>query len=181
MSGHYDYMQERIKGHCAACDFWDGYNCRKGHVTTSPTGCPIKKFKPVYSAGYDPDKPATPLVADAPAAKRECDCGKPPKNLWEALKKLRVAFRRWRFYGYPITGKDYLAKRKETCSACEFKKGLKCSACGCYLAVKSRMASELCPKGKWVLGWGVERGKEIRLAMQNRQLKRAGKPPVVKL
>lgn len=39
--------------------------------------------------------------------------------------------------------------RLQTCSACTHFTGLRCRVCGCFASVKSRMAHESCPIGKW--------------------------------
>jgi tetratricopeptide (TPR) repeat protein len=39
--------------------------------------------------------------------------------------------------------------RMATCEACEHHTGLRCRVCGCFTRVKTRMAHEQCPIGKW--------------------------------
>lgn len=41
---------------CQRCYAWLG-QCLKGHLVTSPTGCPERRFDPVDGADYDPDVP----------------------------------------------------------------------------------------------------------------------------
>jgi hypothetical protein len=55
------------------------------------------------------------------------------------------------------TGVDQIApdnevdKRMAKCYSCpSFNKALKqCKTCGCFLAVKAKIAHEVCPEGKW--------------------------------
>ncbi len=39
--------------------------------------------------------------------------------------------------------------RRATCSLCEHHTGLRCRVCGCFTSVKSGMAKERCPLGRW--------------------------------
>lgn len=59
---------------CRACPDWNkAYSvCLRGHLGTSPTGCPLKKFAPVFSAAYDKDAGRVIVLRDLP----KCDgCG----------------------------------------------------------------------------------------------------------
>ena len=40
-------------------------------------------------------------------------------------------------------------RRVRTCGACEHHTGLRCRVCGCFTNLKTRMAHEDCPIGKW--------------------------------
>jgi hypothetical protein len=40
-------------------------------------------------------------------------------------------------------------KRVQTCASCEHHTGVRCRLCGCFTNVKTRMAHEECPIGKW--------------------------------
>lgn len=39
--------------------------------------------------------------------------------------------------------------RMETCRACNFLAGNRCSACSCYVVMKTAIASEKCPRAYW--------------------------------
>ena len=39
--------------------------------------------------------------------------------------------------------------RTRTCAGCEHHTGIRCRICGCFTNVKTRMAQEVCPAGKW--------------------------------
>jgi len=41
------------------------------------------------------------------------------------------------------------ARRLAICRDCPLIKGNTCSACGCFTAAKTKLATESCPKGKW--------------------------------
>jgi tetratricopeptide (TPR) repeat protein len=51
--------------------------------------------------------------------------------------------------GLKATPADIQQKRMRTCQACEHHTGLRCRICGCFTNVKTRMAHEQCPIGKW--------------------------------
>jgi GTP:adenosylcobinamide-phosphate guanylyltransferase len=50
--------------------------------------------------------------------------------------------------GHRLSAEAYDA-RLNICALCEFKSGEHCSACGCPIKSKARMASQHCPKKKW--------------------------------
>ena len=51
--------------------------------------------------------------------------------------------------GLKTTAPDIQQNRMATCQACEHHTGLRCRICGCFTNVKTRMAHEQCPIGKW--------------------------------
>jgi Family of unknown function (DUF6171) len=51
--------------------------------------------------------------------------------------------------GLKATPADIQQKRIATCQGCEHHTGLRCRICGCFTNVKTRMAHEQCPIGKW--------------------------------
>lgn len=186
MSGHYGYIQERIQQHCLKCDFWDNYNCSKGHVNTSPTGCPIRKFEPVYSAGYDPDRPAQELSKEGMPSTKDCKtCNNAPKEEpkeetggcqcaqgkgpFKRIKRFISAMKRWRWFGYPVTPKDKRDERWSICKQCPEKGLLTCKSCGCFLALKIPIRSEFCPKKKWPEVWTATERKAFRREAAKKQ------------
>jgi hypothetical protein len=44
---------------------------------------------------------------------------------------------------------DLQQRRLQTCAVCEHHTGMRCKICGCFTAVKSKLAHEDCPIGKW--------------------------------
>ena len=44
---------------------------------------------------------------------------------------------------------DIIDKRRAICDDCEFKMGLNCTKCGCFIKAKTRVATVGCPVGKW--------------------------------
>jgi hypothetical protein len=40
-------------------------------------------------------------------------------------------------------------KRLSVCNECEYRSGMQCSVCECFLLAKTMLASESCPKEKW--------------------------------
>ena len=51
--------------------------------------------------------------------------------------------------GLKSTPAELQQKRIATCQACEHHTGIRCRICGCFTNVKTRMAHEQCPIGKW--------------------------------
>lgn len=51
--------------------------------------------------------------------------------------------------GLKATPADLQQKRIATCQTCEHHTGIRCRVCGCFTNIKTRMAHEQCPIGKW--------------------------------
>ena len=45
--------------------------------------------------------------------------------------------------------KEVIAKRQSICGDCPHKVDNRCSACGCFLTLKTGIQSESCPLKKW--------------------------------
>ena len=56
---------------------------------------------------------------------------------------------------------DIIDKRRAICDDCEFKMGLNCLKCGCFIAAKTRVATVACPVGKWDKEYSFVEGKPI--------------------
>jgi hypothetical protein len=51
--------------------------------------------------------------------------------------------------GYVIADDAIIKARKSICDGCEFKSGLRCLACGCFIEAKAMLVTEACPKNRW--------------------------------
>jgi hypothetical protein len=51
--------------------------------------------------------------------------------------------------GLKLADAETLEARLRACSGCEHHTGLRCKVCGCFTNVKTRLAPEACPAGKW--------------------------------
>ena len=56
---------------------------------------------------------------------------------------------------------DIIDKRRAICDDCEFKMGLNCKKCGCFIHAKTRVATARCPIGKWEKEYDFMKGKPI--------------------
>jgi hypothetical protein len=72
----------------------------------------------------------------------------------EKVKNVGGALGRFVKIGMKTVSEKTKQKRLSICQGCEYydKELMKCNVCGCYLEVKTKMASESCPLNKW----GVE-------------------------
>lgn len=66
----------------------------------------------------------------------------PPRALQERLHKIPAPSGR----GAAASSSE---RRLQVCSTCEYKKGLRCEVCGCFVALKARVPFARCPMGKW--------------------------------
>ena len=114
----------------------DQYRCKKfGFVLT------IKKFP--FHCGLckvnkeKPDK--------KPKPKREM----PP--LLEQATNLATSLVKHATSGFQHVAQNEFLQRIEACNQCDQfdSKSQRCAACGCFLVVKAKWASEECPLGKW--------------------------------
>ena len=56
---------------------------------------------------------------------------------------------------------DIIDKRRAICDDCEFKMGLNCKKCGCFIKAKTRVATTACPVGKWDKEYNFMEGKAV--------------------
>ena len=56
---------------------------------------------------------------------------------------------------------DIIDKRREICDGCEFKLGLNCKKCGCFIAAKTRVATTSCPVNKWGAEYNFKEDKSV--------------------
>lgn len=140
---------ERLHSFCSKCEWWSGYACRKGHLLTAPTGCPIRKFEPVNGAGYDPDRLPEPLLKDMPSC-----CGKttdmPDLSWTQVLAMFAQSMLKWAKAGLPIVPEKTHADRLRKCDICEHKLNFWCKKCKCVCYLKTKVATEQCPDNRWL-------------------------------
>ncbi|MAH50982.1 hypothetical protein CMI37_34515 [Candidatus Pacearchaeota archaeon] len=56
---------------------------------------------------------------------------------------------------------EVIDKRWDICKGCEFLNDNKCEKCGCYMKVKTRVATARCPVGKWEKEYEFIKGKKV--------------------
>ena len=62
-----------------------------------------------------------------------------------ALNAIRMASRTGE-----ILAQDHLIRQRITiCNDCEYKTGVRCLKCGCFLSLKTGIAAATCPVKKW--------------------------------
>jgi hypothetical protein len=134
---------ERISKFCQQCEWWHQHQCRKGHLPTSPTGCPIRKFEPVLGAGYDED------TAPEPVAPMPLCCGQNndmPDLTWaQVLAIFSKSMTNWAKAGLPMVPSQARENRLQACSTCPHKKNFWCKLCKCVCYLKTAIATEKCP------------------------------------
>jgi hypothetical protein len=141
----------RIQQHCSKCEWWNKLRCRKGHLATSPSGCPIRKFEPINGAGYDDDREPEPPVNDMPPC-----CGHstdmPDLSWGQVLAMFAQAMVRWVKAGMPLAPDQVHADRLRKCDVCPHRKNFWCQKCKCVCYLKSKVATEQCPddKPRWL-------------------------------
>ncbi|MDB4314423.1 DUF6171 family protein [bacterium] len=70
-------------------------------------------------------------------------------TLTQKAKNLGKEAKNWAKSGFQMADKETEEARLEICNGCEFFKNGKCSACGCYMKAKAKLATSYCPKGLW--------------------------------
>tara|TARA_Y100000310_G_C20388585_1_gene671649 strand:- start:340 stop:726 length:387 start_codon:yes stop_codon:yes gene_type:complete len=58
-----------------------------------------------------------------------------------------------------LKDKDIIDRRRAICDDCEFKMGLNCKKCGCFIRPKTKIATTSCPIGKWDAEYNFMQGK----------------------
>lgn len=76
-------------------------------------------------------------------------------TLMQKAKSATYSALEWARAGFPVVSDEEYAKREAICLACPFFDASaffgdgKCTQCGCDFKLKSKMATEKCPEGKW--------------------------------
>ncbi len=70
-------------------------------------------------------------------------------SLWEQAKNLATSLAKHAADGFKHVSQEELLRRIEICNQCDQLDGQRCAACGCFLLLKAKWASEVCPLGKW--------------------------------
>ena len=62
-----------------------------------------------------------------------------------------------------LHAQDIIDKRWDECQKCEFllKPTNNCKKCGCFMAVKTRVATASCPIGKWNAEFDFIKGRKV--------------------
>lgn len=142
----------RKETHCIKCEWWYAGKCRKGHLLSSPAGCPIKKFPPVLAASYAPDREPDPLPEKPPAGCAECGVageGMPDLSWRQVLAQFGQSMITWVQRGLPLVERQEHGQRTSICETCEFRRNFWCTVCKCVYYAKAKLATEDCPKKKW--------------------------------
>lgn len=137
---------------CRRCPYWKGA-CRKGHALQSPAGCPLKRFEPLYGAGYHPDHPE-PVNAPNPAPVVPCCTGNAPvempaMSLGEVAAHFAASMRKAVAAGIPLATRKEAATRVLVCRSCPDYRVGQCRICKCLVVVKAKLRTEDCPAGRW--------------------------------
>ena len=66
-----------------------------------------------------------------------------------------------RFKNVIIHDQDIIDKRWDICKGCEFLNNNKCDKCGCYMKVKTHIATSRCPIGKWEKEYEFIKGQAV--------------------
>lgn len=139
---------ERMQSHCLKCEWWNKMRCRKGHLPTSPTGCPIRRFDPINGAGYDEDREPDPVVQDVNCCNHSTEM---PDLSWaQVLALFAQAMVRWVRAGMPLTNDRTHADRLRKCEVCPHRKNFWCQKCKCVCYLKCKVATEECPDRRWL-------------------------------
>jgi tetratricopeptide (TPR) repeat protein len=91
---------------------------------------------------------AVTVSAGLPDADRQNVGGRGPGILRMGLAAAR-SVTRFVASGLKTATPDVVRERLQACSTCAHHTGLRCKVCGCFTNVKTRMAQEVCPAGKW--------------------------------
>jgi len=146
---HVNVYNQRLTEHCSKCDWWNNLRCRKGHLPTSPNGCPIRKFEPIGGAGYDDDRLPELPANDMPHC--FCHANEMPDLSWgQVLAMFAQSMVRWVSSGMPLASDVSHANRLRTCDACPHRKNFWCQKCKCVCYLKTKVATEFCPDNRWI-------------------------------
>jgi tetratricopeptide (TPR) repeat protein len=108
------------------------------------------------AAGPGAHGPASAVVAESIVVSAGVDAGpsasergEPGPGLLRSGLSAARSVTRFLASGMKLTDAAALQTRLRACADCEHHTGLRCKVCGCFTNVKTRMAVEKCPAGKW--------------------------------
>lgn len=139
----HNVYNQRLQDFCYKCEWWDRLRCRKGHLPTSSTGCPVGKFEPVNGAGYDEDRPADPVATEMSCCGH--DQNMPDLSWPQVLALFAQSMVRWVKGGMALVADRQHGDRLRKCDACPWRKGFWCTKCRCVCYLKAKLATEKCP------------------------------------
>jgi tetratricopeptide (TPR) repeat protein len=119
-----------------------------GKPEASWYGAQLQRYRMDF-AGLSSSAPGGPMGASVTtAAQTGIDPNSGPGLLRMAVSATK-AMMRFIGSGLKATPAPIQQNRMATCLACQHHTGLRCRVCGCFTNVKTRMAHEQCPIGKW--------------------------------
>jgi hypothetical protein len=65
------------------------------------------------------------------------------------VKEFTTSIKDWVGSGMQMASPSDTMNRMSICKTCEYFKSPLCSKCGCVMIVKTRLATSICPEGKW--------------------------------
>jgi hypothetical protein len=83
-----------------------------------------------------------------PGNVNESTVGTPPP-IMDMAKNLLRDTTAWAKSGFESSSQEEVDRRLSICGDCEHFKEGRCMVCGCYMALKAKLATGSCPKGKW--------------------------------
>ena len=85
------------------------------------------------------------------------------EEVQEAVKSQKFDMRGMsdRLKNVMLHDQDIIDKRWDICKGCEFLNNNKCEKCGCFMKVKTRVATARCPIGKWEKEYKFIEGKKV--------------------
>ena len=129
---------------CKMCEFWNRSRCRKGHLISSTTGCPIQKFPPINGADYDTN--TSPAPVETPV--QGCPgCPQSVQNLsWEQVADhFARSMATWAKSRLAVVSPAIHSQRQAKCAVCPHRSGYWCTPCKCLIYLKTKLATEQCP------------------------------------
>lgn len=135
---------DRLENCCKRCEFWHRMRCRKGHVISSTTGCPVRKFPPIHGADYDQDREPHPLEEEMSDC---CGYSRTMQDMsWaQVAAQFAKAMAKWARAGLPRVSAAVHGQRQVPCATCPHRQGYWCGKCKCLIYLKTKLATEQCP------------------------------------
>ncbi len=104
---------------------------------------------------YVLDQQGSKRAVDAPLVEKVSCCpskkDRPEKpTLGTMAASLAAATQAWAKKGFKLVDEEERKKRFAVCISCEYiYDGGRCSKCGCFMEIKSKLAGMKCPVDKW--------------------------------
>lgn len=106
--------------------------------------------QPICAYDFGPDEQPKILTRETKEPGRCCGDKEQMPTVKEMIGNITDSFWQWKQAGYKMVSEEEHAKRMAYCNDCDhLTDKRRCTKCGCFMELKSKLDGMTCPIGKW--------------------------------